>query len=716
MGDTTIPAEFVKIRPITDLPTVQDPLEGKILYYDNQGELKTSDLGVFRDIIQTGIVGEATPASSPTAYNPTDYPDGLYEKYDVKTAGTYANFKDSTNTAIVVSSGDLTNNFVQIWVENGVSQKVLSAKPQSEKKIDTWVAGSYVVGNQVINPNDQSIYEANANTTAADVPGSSSKWSKKVPGAELKGSSFFNFDTAKTTTTSSNFSILLGVPFAADAIITKVRLRNGSPKSIQIIIADKNTVDNTFTLSQSFPVTTVTGVNEYDEFIRVKKGQFIGVSGVIAMGTDSIIKNVPYIKFTSAISSTPIAAQATLSDAQIAISYDTIDIYNEIERLKSKLPVKIGNGTLLAKNTNTSSTATPNPLFIADPWGFNQPLHPTVMYFASGFNGYKYVMIQTPFPRSTVPVYKDRFECPMIHYSNDGINWTAGILIDDLTQAEIDNHDYFSDPDLILNPNTGELEVWYRITRADSEANTDILRRIINADGSFGARQTMMSAAQLASTTHKMVRSHALIFEDGKYKMWFTGWSGGNVGYGETTDPTNFANWTWQQVSLGTGATNSWHLDVVKVGSTYYLFNDTVNFDLQLYSSSNGINFTKVKDLLTKTNNPKDFYGAVIYRSSGLVVDGLYSVYVSGWNSSVGNTGIASIGLMRGTSFENLSLIDGGYNRQDLRIGGNIRLSNLKYMKSIIELDDRGNALGFDYDSQTLYFQRANGEKISIAK
>ena len=140
MPENTVPADFVKIEDINSLPLVTEPLEGKILYYDEEDQeapLKTAEIKGFRKEIQSGIVGEATTSSSPTAYNPTDYPDGLYEKYDIKTAGTYTNFKDSTNTAIVVTSGDLLNNFVQIWVKNGVSQKVVTPLPNTNYNTGT---------------------------------------------------------------------------------------------------------------------------------------------------------------------------------------------------------------------------------------------------------------------------------------------------------------------------------------------------------------------------------------------------------------------------------------------------------------------------------------------------------------------------------------------------------------------------------------------------
>lgn len=73
-------------------------------------------------ISTSGIKGEATPTSSPTAYDPTTYPKGLYEKWEVKTAGTYTNFKDASNQPIVVTSTDLTQKLVYINMTNGVAK------------------------------------------------------------------------------------------------------------------------------------------------------------------------------------------------------------------------------------------------------------------------------------------------------------------------------------------------------------------------------------------------------------------------------------------------------------------------------------------------------------------------------------------------------------------------------------------------------------------
>ncbi|RQO37960.1 hypothetical protein DBR39_13820 [Chryseobacterium sp. KBW03] len=67
------------------------------------------------------IRGEATPSSFPTHWSSGD-PD-LYEKWEVRTAGTYTNFKDSSGQPIVVISDDLDKKFVFINMTNGVAKK-----------------------------------------------------------------------------------------------------------------------------------------------------------------------------------------------------------------------------------------------------------------------------------------------------------------------------------------------------------------------------------------------------------------------------------------------------------------------------------------------------------------------------------------------------------------------------------------------------------------
>ncbi|MDR3026067.1 polysaccharide deacetylase family protein [Chryseobacterium sp.] len=142
MSDQIIQAPFVKFVPTTEIPTTQDPLEGHILNYNSQGILTFTPIDTLKEMVISGTK-EATPTSSPTPWVPGD-PD-LFEKWDVRTPGTYTNFKDASNNPIIVTEDDLAEKIAQIWVTNGVSKLELVDLgvnyEELNKKIDTTSLG-----------------------------------------------------------------------------------------------------------------------------------------------------------------------------------------------------------------------------------------------------------------------------------------------------------------------------------------------------------------------------------------------------------------------------------------------------------------------------------------------------------------------------------------------------------------------------------------------
>lgn len=118
--------DLLFIKKPNELPDNNDPKY--LLTANDNGDLVKTDYQMLKSEIVSDSKGEATPTSSPTPWTSGD-PD-LFEKWDVKTAGTYTNFKDGSNQPIVISQADLDANYVQIWVTNGVSQKVTSKKPE----------------------------------------------------------------------------------------------------------------------------------------------------------------------------------------------------------------------------------------------------------------------------------------------------------------------------------------------------------------------------------------------------------------------------------------------------------------------------------------------------------------------------------------------------------------------------------------------------------
>ncbi|ALR29774.1 hypothetical protein ATE47_04215 [Chryseobacterium sp. IHB B 17019] len=178
MPDKIIFAPFVKAVPTTEIPITQNPLMGHIVNYNNEGKITFTPIDSFRTQIMTGIAGEATPSSSPTPWNSGD-PD-LFEKWDIKTAGTYTNFLISPGNPVVVTTDDLKENFVQIWVTNGVSQKVLSEKPENVTSIPPFEDLPFPVTEGTQATYGDSIWEVKSGQTVtiSDVPSTdvNSKW------------------------------------------------------------------------------------------------------------------------------------------------------------------------------------------------------------------------------------------------------------------------------------------------------------------------------------------------------------------------------------------------------------------------------------------------------------------------------------------------------------------------------------------------------------
>lgn len=285
------------------------------------------------------------------------------------------------------------------------------------------------------------------------------------------------------------------------------------------------------------------------------------------------------------------------------------------------------------------------PLIINDFSGYNQPYHPSVLFFANGWNGYKYWMAQTPFPWGGLP-YRDRWECPVIYRSQDGIQWEPVVNpLDDLTESEIANKDYFSDPHLVMN--NGRLECWYRITRGN-DFHTYILRKTTTDGVTWTAREMMIDC-----WVYGQVRSHAIIIDNGKWKMWLTGIGGANdTAYAESNDGL-----TWTPRQNVNVDRMLWHLDCVKLDGKYYLLGyQTVAYGntLELFESTDGINFTHVKQILAKSGIAGSFYSSGLYRSCIVKTDKDLRIYFSAYTQEK-----TSLGLMVGTNFNDLKIVNG---------------------------------------------------------
>jgi len=325
-----------------------------------------------------------------------------------------------------------------------------------------------------------------------------------------------------------------------------------------------------------------------------------------------------------------------------------------------------GGRRLVLKIPRLKSGA-PQPLVLKDFSGYDQPYHPSVLYFHNSLFGYKYWMVQTPFPVNGKP-YRGRWECPCVYWSNDGWDWKTSKKanpIDDLDGSEIANGDYFSDPHLVYRDDTKKLECWYRITHMDRTKENRTLQyptylvRKTTKDGVNWSDRELLIDFQSDTSLDIMVRSPSIIWDSNRkvYRMWYVDTlptlTNRNIRYSESSDGVN---WGSKITIVLDNYIDPWHIDVNYFDDTYHLINYTLTGSkgLHYYQSNDGIHFYYEKELLKPSLfRWNSFYRAGLYRSCSLKTHDEVRVYFSA------NDGISTfIGVMKGDNFDNMKVVD----------------------------------------------------------
>ena len=288
----------------------------------------------------------------------------------------------------------------------------------------------------------------------------------------------------------------------------------------------------------------------------------------------------------------------------------------------------------------------------------DQPYHPSVLFFKEGWNGYKYWMVETPYPIGALP-YRDRWECPTIHVSNDGVNWNSPSdplrPIDDLEEKEIEEKDFFSDPHLVYRE--GRIECFYRFSKKIETGYHTYLLRKTSEDGlSWSNRETLLDfmSEESLSSVGDMVRSPAIIYENGEYVMWYV----------DTLDPNGNKNvclstsqdgYHWssrKRCSLIGKGINPWHIDVAKIGNQYIL--TIYDFrDITIWQGEEKNIFNYKKTLLSPSYLLGCFYSEGLYRTSLIKDNNGLKLYFSAFDREK-----TYIGLMEGNNVDNLKIAD----------------------------------------------------------
>lgn len=277
--------------------------------------------------------------------------------------------------------------------------------------------------------------------------------------------------------------------------------------------------------------------------------------------------------------------------------------------------------------------------------GSNQAVHPKVLYFQNGWNGWKYWMVMTPYPNGV-----DSWENPSIVVSNTGTQWQVPRgLVNPLTPLPPDRTQHNSDPHLVFNQSTNELELWYRLTLNNTE---DRIYKITSLDGIHWSTPEF-----IISFKNKECLSPAIIWEDNKYKMWYIT-EEYKCMYIESSDGGS----TWSspvEVNFNLSDTYvPWHIDVVHTDLGYETVfagakKEEMNQNNRILFwnvSKDGVNFGSSKVILKASSDSLAFDNKQIYRSTFVKVDGVYKLFYSAMDKNIK----WHIGLTQGYSLDDL--------------------------------------------------------------
>lgn len=283
-------------------------------------------------------------------------------------------------------------------------------------------------------------------------------------------------------------------------------------------------------------------------------------------------------------------------------------------------PVKAVFGTSFDKYAG-------NPLTTIPTYGASGVVHPDVIYFSGGMDGYKYWMTYTPYPPQSM-------ENPSVVRSNDGITWTdAGItnpVIPEGTPGawnDLEN----PDPDFIY---VSDYSKWFLIWNG-GDAATDS-RKIALAYSSDGKTWTEYDGAAVNGNPNPIIlagddnagqsweRSGSisktscptLLYENGVFTLYYVEEASGN-----NNGQIGFATFTWNDtthsvenltrysgnptITVGCG-----HIDLSKKDNVYYLY--AVKSSLILLTSTDKIHWTNQGTVLEGGQG----WDGSIYRSS----------------------------------------------------------------------------------------------------
>lgn len=221
----------------------------------------------------------------------------------------------------------------------------------------------------------------------------------------------------------------------------------------------------------------------------------------------------------------------------------------------------------------------------------NEAVHNKVLYFPEGLFGWKYWRCYTPFTRTNC-----KLENPSIAVSQDGYHWTtpAG-LINPIENLETPEEGFNSDPHLLYNHTTQQLECWFRYCKFNGG------EYIFRKKSSDGVKWSTKELMQTSDHTYQSLVCPVVIYnENNQYQIWIltnnddSFKDGSYIKYYESIDGKKWNFIRNIQVRIEPDHM-PWHFDIEKSEKLYHMVYSTraiadynnLNYIAYAYSSDN---------------------------------------------------------------------------------------------------------------------------------
>ncbi|MCM8783273.1 MAG: hypothetical protein NC818_00635 [Candidatus Omnitrophica bacterium] len=247
--------------------------------------------------------------------------------------------------------------------------------------------------------------------------------------------------------------------------------------------------------------------------------------------------------------------------------------------------------------------------------GSGQAVHPDIVYFPQGWQGYAYWMVFTPYPWS-----KRSFENPSIVASHDGFYWEVPPGLKNPIVERV-NMGYHADPDLIYNQETNELWIYFMRFKD----NKSYLFRIRSSDGINWTQPELI----LWEPFFGML-SPSIVYREGVYHLWYvdSGRQGINASHTEVKYRTSYDGVNWSQaskVNINIDGIQIWHLEVnyiLSQGEFWMFFpgfkegTSADRTDLYFARTNNPLNWTTLLSPVLTRGTGKIWDNTRIYQTS----------------------------------------------------------------------------------------------------